>query len=248
MSSIETIGQAIGYGELSALTTSATAPCVVCSEPVETTEAFAGSIHCDPCFKKVCEERRLDEIKEWWYRWCPKQYLKTDVQHETFARAWKILKGVKNHRQNIILCGASGQCKTRVALQRMKVLLARHGLEPHALWADTLDEKLEGSKYRNDWKKAYQEAPVLLIDDLFTAGASLERYTKYIKGLLDFRLREEKITIITTNLKARDLQQESAKFQNETKADQQRIEAIIRRIDGEFQCVDVDAGVGDGRF
>lgn len=223
------------------------APCIKCGTIVpDCREFFAGATHCDKCYAEVVKERRFKEIGEWWTRWCPKQYQSTELDHPQFKRVWPLIKKIDGYRENVVLVGASGLCKTRAAVMRLKLALAYEGLMPQALWADTLDEKLETGRFKGDWKKVYMDAPILLIDDLFTAGASLERYTKFIKGLLDYRLREEKPTIITTNLKARDIQQESNKFDNETKADQQRINAIIRRL-REFRCVDFDS-LGDGRF
>lgn len=189
----------------------------------------------------------MKDIKSYWESFCPKQFLNTDPNHPDFARVWQLVKRYTDPNENLILCGASGLCKTRSALYRMKLLLAKHGTLPAVLWADDLDERLE-EKFKNGWKAQYKEAQLLLVDDLFTAGASLERYTKYIKGLLDFRLREGRPTIFTTNLQARDIESDSEKFGNATKADQQRVQAIIRRLRGEFRTIDFDAGIGDGRF
>lgn len=209
--------------------------------------SFDGLVACDPCVEKFKIDTRMKEAEKYWSQWCPKQFKGTQLDHADFARVWPIVKQVKEPRQNLIFCGESGTCKTRAALHRMKMLLAYNYLEPHALWADVLDEHLETKGFNSNWKDQYKQAPVLLIDDLFTAGASLERYSKYIKGLLDYRLRENKITIITTNLKARDIATDSEKFNNATKADQQRTQAIIRRLRGEFRMLDFDS-VGDGRF
>lgn len=222
--------------------------CSKCQTPLgQVIKVFAGACLCDDCMEKYETKSRLEQVKKFWNRWCPSQFKETDMKHDDFARIWPMVRAVKESKENLIFCGQSGTCKTRAALCRMKLLLAYDYLEPHALWADALDEHLETKGYNANWKEQYKNAPVLLIDDLFTAGASLERYTKYIKGLLDYRLRENKVTIITTNLQARDISSDSGKFGNETKADQQRISAIIRRLRGDFKTLDFDA-IGDGKF
>ena len=83
------------------------------------------------------------------------------------------------------------------------------------LWADALDDAMESRKVAAFRDKMLQPS-VLGIDDFLTSGSAFESVTKFLKGLIDVRLRDGKTTIITTNLKARDIEGDSSKFGNRT--------------------------------
>lgn len=223
------------------------ANCNQCQTPIgKVLKTFASAVCCKSCVEQYEHDRRISEIKEWWKNFCPKLYAETDVKHEDFARIWPIVKAHTNYKQNLILCGASGKCKSRAMMHRLKLALIKgHSID--VLWADKLDEAIESRKM-SKLRDRLVEPSILGIDDFLTSGSALETVTKFLKGIIDIRLRDGKTTILTTNLGARDIETDSQKFNNATKADRERVQALIRRLRGEFKTVDVDAGIGDGRF
>lgn len=223
------------------------ATCTKCGKPVGEVCRFAASaIQCDECYAESAKKLNLKSMKDWWRHFCPEQFRATDLKHEDFNKsAWGRVVEVELDR-NLILVGASGTCKTRIMMERLKRCFL-HGRKPSVLWADVLDEAIQ-SRQTGKALESHSEAPVLGIDDLFTAGSAFEAYTKLVKSLIDRRLRQNRVTIITTNLKARDIRSDSEKFANATRGDRERIEAIIRRLREEFVMVDCDRVDGKGEF
>lgn len=229
------------------LTTTVAGTCSQCGEPIgDVLKSFSGGIACDPCVAKWEEKRRIDLCREFWKSFCPKLYANTDTQHPDFLRVWPLVKAHDDLKKNLIFCGESGACKTRAMMHRLKLCLLQ-GRSVGVMWADDLDDAIESRKV-SKFREAMLQPSVLGIDDFLTSGSAFESTTKFLKGLIDLRLRDGKTTILTTNLKARDVESDSNKFNNATKADQQRVHAIIRRLRGEFTTVDFTAGIGDGKF
>lgn len=229
-----------------ALLVETTNKCSKCGEPVSGIALFKDGSGCDKCVEEWETNRRLEVIKPFWEEFCPKAYRETDMKHEDFVPVWSLVKAYGDPKQNLILCGESGTCKTRSMMMRLKQCLFK-GHSVGVLWADVLDEAIE-SRRQSKLREEVTKPSVLGIDDFLTSGSSLESVTKFLKGVIDIRLRNGKTTIITTNLKARDIEQDAGKFANMTKAEHQRVLAIIRRLRGEFVTIDTDAGIGDGRF
>jgi hypothetical protein len=221
--------------------------CNRCNAPIgQVVASMKDGICCDPCVEKWEHNRKIEACREFWKTFCPKLYADTDTQHPDFLRIWPLVASHDDPRQNLILCGSTGACKTRAMMHRLKLCLLK-GNSVGVLWADALDDAIESRKM-SKLREACLEPAVLGIDDFLTSGSAFENVTKFLKGLIDIRLRDGKTTIITTQLKARDVEGDSDKFGNRTKADQERVNAIIRRLRGEFKTVDFDAGLGCGRF
>lgn len=246
----KSIAEAIGGSTLTdALTTTTSAPCISCGKNIDGVINFAvSSIHCDPCYKKACRELELKECERLWKQICPAQYLKTDLKHEEFNRvAWKQIAAI-DLEESLVLVGASGKCKTRCMMERLKrCLIAGKGID--ILWADKLDEIIESRKTSKALQQ-YSEVPVLGIDDFGTSGSAYESVSKFLKGLIDRRMREGRTTILTTNLRGRDVQQDADKFGNSTKADKERTLAIVRRLrdSSSYRTIDFDSQAGGGQF
>jgi len=244
------IGVAIGNHGLD-LDTEVESNCRICETPIgSVVKAYAHSLCCDKCVEKAEYDRKIESMKKFWNKFCPKLYRDTDLKHEDFSRIWTVVAGYKEYTQNLVFCGASGSCKTRAMMHRLKLAFL-NGKSIDVLWADHLDKALDRD-YRelnvSKLRDRFETPDIVGIDDFLTSGSSLEGCTKFLKGLIDARLREGKTTILTTNLLARDIEADSEKFGNATKADQQRVQAIIRRIRGEYKTVDFDAGNFDGKF
>ena len=241
------IADSMGLSNIDTVTKVPESNCRLCGKPTgEIFKSFENSICCDDCCEKYDREKRMEHLREYWEGFCPTLYRSTEPDHPDFARVWPLVKNYKDLKQNLILCGSTGLCKTRAAMHRLKFcVLAGHSVQ--VLWADELGIAVEERKTAKFFRE-FKSARVLLIDDFLTSGSAYENVTASLKGLLDVRIREGRTTIITTQLHARDISGDSNKFGNETKADKERINAIIRRLRGEFSMIDFDAGLGDGRF
>jgi len=98
--------------------------CVKCGEPAgSVAQGFQHSIHCQKCVDKYEHDRRIEDTKAWWTKFCPALYRETDLNHPDFKRIYPMVKRYDDYRQNLIFCGSSGTCKTRAMMHRMKLAL-----------------------------------------------------------------------------------------------------------------------------
>jgi hypothetical protein len=245
------IADAIGGSTYTAalFETNISAPCVKCGTVVEGISKFAsGAIHCDECYPVACRKLVMEEYRKRWLRFCPPMYQSTDLESDEFNKAaWAHVKAVPLDK-SLVFVGASGQCKTRIMMERLKRCLIA-GKPVDVLWADKLDEIIESRKTAKAMQQ-YADVPVLGIDDFGTSGSAYESVSKFLKGLIDRRMREGRTTIITTNLRGRDVTQDADKFGNSTKADKERTLAIVRRLrdSSAYRTIDFDQQAGGGRF
>ena len=199
------------------------------------------SICCDECCKEYDYRRKVEQCKDTWQRWLrenAERYEHFSTEHEDFNRkAYKLLKK-QPVSSNVILYGPTGTSKTFMMLQAMKRALW-NGRMPCVLWSDQLKKMTRGVPH---WREAqqYEQAGILGIEELFGEDSAREAYTSFVRNLIDIRLRLCKPTIITTQLKSKDLAGEMDKYDNETKADVERRNAILRRINEYYYALDTD--------
>jgi len=203
---------------------------------------FAGdSLCCDACCKAYDHARRVEACRDEWQRWMrenAERYNDFSTEHELFnAEAWKVAKKVPVSK-NLILYGPTGTGKTFLMLQKLKAGLW-HGKRPVVLWADQL-KRLTQQRYVGRDIQPYEEAGILGLEELFGEDSAREAYTSFIRNLIDVRLRLNRPTIITTQLTSKDVAGEMNKYDNETKADSERREAILRRIKQDYVAVSTD--------
>jgi DNA replication protein DnaC len=204
-------------------------------------EMAGSSLCCDKCCEAWNYKRRVEECADIWKRWLrenAERYEHFSTDHEDFNhKAYKILKK-QPVSKNVILFGPTGTGKTFLMLQQMKRALWS-GRMPCVLWADQLKKMTRGTPH---WREAqqYEQAGILGIEELFGEDSAREAYTSFVRNLIDIRLRLRKPTIITTQLKSKDLAGEMGKYDNETKADVERRNAILRRINEDYYALDTD--------
>lgn len=252
MSTNEPVKLGATAGPLSSATDSPAtkAPCPKCGAMVDTTEGllklFGSPGLCEACAAERDRKEMVDDLADRWRDICPRDYRDTDRKHDQWnAPAWDRLK-TKGWQKNVVLLGKSGICKTRAAIELLKIYFFK-GYQVGILFADEVDEMLSRTKGARRPEEV-RNIRVLLLDDLFTAGAAYERYTAFVKGLIDYRLREGLRTIVTTNLTATEFEDDAGKFRNMSAADSARIHAIVRRMRGEFVSIDFNSGPEQLRF
>jgi len=199
------------------------------------------SLCCDECCKEYDHRRKVELCKDHWERWLrdnAERYEHFSIDHPEFnSEAYKLLKK-QPVSSNVILYGPTGTGKTFLMLQQMKRALW-NGRMPCVLWADQLKKMTRGTQH---WRESqqYEQAGILGIEELFGEDSAREAYTSFVRNLIDIRLRLRKPTIITTQLKSKDLAGEMDKYDNETKADVERRNAILRRINDDYYSLDTD--------
>lgn len=216
-----------------------------CANTIEVTEGQAifsgGSLCCDDCCKRYNRNRRIEECKTEWKRWMSENaqsYAHFSTDHEDFnSEAWAELKPLPVSK-NVILFGPTGTGKTFLMLQRMKSALW-NGKAPMVLWADQL-KRLTRDRYNSREADIYANAGVLGIEELFGEDSAREAYTSFVRNLIDVRMRLNKPTIITTQLSSKDVAGEFNKYDNESTADVERRQAILRRINEAYYPINTD--------
>jgi len=203
-------------------------------------KAFGVNGLCPDCDAKDLEERRIKSLREWWRLHCPYEYHDTSTEHKEWnAEAWQALKQrAPDLSENVMLVGSTGSCKSRAMVLRMKLALNK-GKSIGWIWSDELDAAIDTRK-TSALLDSVAEISVLGVDNIFSASGSYENYQKFLTNLVDRRLRRKQTTIITTRLKGRDVTEVSQSWNNTTRADNERIQSLLRRFRGSFVTVDFD--------
>lgn len=214
--------------------------CRICGKALEVEGPLLGdTVVCDQCIADYERTTAVEEARRKWRLLCPPDFQRTDLRHPEFnSPAWHILQQIDPTR-NVILLGATGRCKTRMALERIKrALLA--GRSCSVIWPEEIRE-LAGSHSRQlAWLQLQSSFDLVLLDDPFFAGVASESTSELLKDLLDRRLRWARSTLLTTQINAEEFRGDAAKFRGHTASEARRIDAIIRRIRGQFAVVNCD--------
>ena len=119
--------------------------------------------------------------------------------------------------------------KTRLGVWLLKRCLVRNTAHVGILWP----EQLKHVKYAHDRLELVEKwgrYDVLLMDDALLTGAQDERITDWLKDLIDYRIRFKRPIVITSQVGSEDYKEQMDKFDNATKADKARVEALLRRV------------------
>ncbi len=207
-----------------------TVECHICKAvSYGTTQLFAHQTCCDDCREKALKEQRLEKVKTYWQAICPPAFQETDKNHPDFPKAAYAATRDWQGGDSLLLYGPSRVGKTRLAVWLLKRCLVRNSAHVGILWP----EQLKHVKYAHDRLELIEKwgrYEILLMDDALLTGAQDERITDWLKDLLDYRIRYKRPVIITSQVGQDDYREQMDKFDNATKADKARVEALLKRV------------------
>jgi len=210
--------------------------CSVCGKPLQAMRFFAAITACDECCDKVKLEWKLEQHRDYWHSICPPGFRDTKTTHPQFAKAqYDQLKDYVG-TENLLFYGPTRTGKTRLALHLLKRLLLTQGLYVGVVWPEQLKE----AKHIMNRLQRIEElgrVKILLLDDALLTGAQDERLSDFLKDLIDYRLRQQHATIITSQIGSEDYIEQAGKFDQPTKADLQRIKALLARIKESYRIL-----------
>lgn len=204
--------------------------CRVCErEKFRAVRLLAGKMKCPSC----CDAHELEALKNQcrvaWERLAPRMFRETDVKHPDFPKGiWKELKASWDLNESLVLYGPTGAAKTRVAMLLLQWAMFR-GKTVDVIWPEELVDYAKGRDRLNKIK-SHGSSNVLLLDDALLTGAADERVASFVKDIIDFSQRNGNSIIITTQVGGEAYKEAGDKWENATKADRERIEALLRRI------------------
>lgn len=200
-----------------------------CGTKLKGPRFFSPLTACDACREKADKQDKWDKAKLYWESICPENLRSTDKEHAGFPKA--IYDDLKQYigQESLLLFGPTGRGKTRVGALLLKRCLVKRNAHVAFMWPEEL-KSVKDSRDRLAMVHKWGRYDLLMLDDPLSAGAADERIVDFLKDLLDYRMREGRHQIITSQVGSSDLKEAAGKFGNLTRADKERLEAIIRRI------------------
>lgn len=187
------------------------------------------SCACDPCREKYAARELREKVNGYWSHICPPAFLDTREDHPSYPHAQANELKEWRGEESLLFYGPSGAGKTRLAMQMLFKCLLERTTMVGVLWP----EQLKSVKYSHDQlilTEKWGRYDVLLMDDALLTGAQDERITDWLKTLIDYRQRYKRHHIITSQIGGDDYEAQAEKFGEQTKADKERIKALLRRI------------------
>lgn len=214
--------------------------CPGCGASIPMTQGHAkvfSKTYCDPCVEKHIRDTKVKDMKKYWEKICPADYRDTDLKSEEFNHdAWNL---VKEHPldTNFVFLGESGQCKTRIACERIK-----RGILSDKTARIVFPDEIEdlSPMMRKIFMDDIGKPQILLLDDFLSVAGGSDQMQKFVFNVINKRAREKKTTIITTQITYEEWKNETEKFRNQTKAESERILAVIRRLDEKYVAINFD--------
>lgn len=197
---------------------------------------MAPHIACNDCADKWEKKNKWDRIAKYWERLVPPALRETDLEHADFPKAIYTAHQSESGNRSMFLYGPTGSCKTRMAVMFIRKALI-NGLHPGILWPADLKHHARSWQDRRQTIEALGKHDVLLMDDALLTGAQDERIADFLKDLIDHMQRHKRHMIITSQIGKTEYEEQADKFKNLTKADKERIEALLRRISDDFTVI-----------
>lgn len=190
---------------------------------------FAPLTACDECRAKHAKDDALERAKVYWESICPAAFRDTDKNHKDFPKSqYEATRDYKG-KESLLLFGESRKGKTRLGMLLLKRCLVRYGLHVNVLWPERL-KSVRSTRDVLEMVERWGRYDVLLMDDSLLSGATDERVTDFLRDLIDYRMRFNRHHIMTSQIGSDDYLQHSDKFKNSTKADSERIKALLNRV------------------
>lgn len=203
---------------------------------------------CDECATKSKEADALARVKKHWEKICPKGFRDTDKTHAGFPKVQLAELKDWNCDKSLLLYGPTGQGKTRLGLLMLKRSMMRNHWVG-VLWPEKLRSLVQG--YDSTVFDHYAGFDVLLMDDPLITGCRESKLVDALKNLIDVRMREKKVTIITSQIGSEEELAGAKEFGEAKTADMERIKAIVRRLREDCKVVSFATAVavqGEGEF
>jgi hypothetical protein len=203
-----------------------------CGETIEGPRLFVMTrrIACDACIAKAKEADAASRHRDLWHRICPKQFRDHKQDHPKFPRAQHAATLAYKGKESLFLLGPTGTGKTSLAMMLAKRCLHHFDLGVGVMWPWDLEEvKRNGFKVR-EGIETWGAFDLLVMDDPLLTGAQDDRTTSFLKNLIDYRMQRERHNIITGQFGGEVYKQAANKWENASKADLERIDALLRRL------------------
>jgi hypothetical protein len=214
--------------------------CSRCKAPLEAPQLTAAiGVACDDCRAKALAADAMDKHRTNWEAICPLLYRDTDKNHPGFLRAQ--YQGLINYTgtESLLFYGPTRRGKTRLAMMLLKRCMVRQNLHVGVMWAERL-KSVKNTREVFEMVEKWGKPDVLLLDDALLSGAQDERVTDFLKDLLDFRMRAKRCNIITSQIGSRAYKDQANKFDNITKADAARVDALLERVGETHRLINCD--------
>lgn len=210
--------------------------CSECGTAITAMRLFSQVTACDKCRQQYEREELTRRHRDYWMDLCPPAFQKTDVTRADFpARAQYDLLRKWKGEESLLLYGDTRTGKTRLAMVLLKRCLHANKYVG-VLWP----EQLKGMKYDREPARAvakWGRYDILLLDDALLSAAPNDIVCDLLKDIIDYRMRHEKITIITSQIGGDDVKAQAAKFQELKAGDVARLDALNARIRQHFRVI-----------
>ncbi len=205
-----------------------TAKCNHCETRVQTRRMVAPFVACEECIERITSADKRDSNSGIWKKICPERFRQTDLTHVDFPKAiYADLKKNAGSKQSLFLYGPTRTGKTRVGMLMLERAMLRDQ-RVGVLWPEKLHLLTKG--YDNALFDKYAEYDALLMDDTLLTACRESKLLDAVKLLLDVRMREERVTIFTSQIGTEDEIAGGKEFGEAKPADLERIKAIIGRL------------------
>lgn len=207
-----------------------------CGTMLTVSRYFAPITACDECRKKGEKAHRVEKCQSYWESICPDSYRKTDKEHKDFPKAQYAATANFCGNESLLFFGPARVGKTRLAMVLLKRCLHHFNKHVGVMW----EEDLESVKTFQDRKQLIQRwgrYDLLLLDDALLSSAKDERTTGFLKQLLDYRMRYERHSIITSQVGGDDYKDTAKKDGLIRKQDEARVDALLKRVRETFRLV-----------
>lgn len=212
--------------------------CSRCGEPLKCAAMVAGSCACDGCRAKVLEGEQVDRHDKYWSQehLCPpgSTFRDTDPTHAGFPKGPYAATKAYAGEESLFFFGPTGTGKSRLAVHLLKRCLFKFNRFVGILWPEDL-KQAKNAYERRDEIRRWGRYDVLLFDDSLLTGAQDEKMTDFLKDLVDYRQRNKRHCIFTSQVGGDDYEEQLAKYAKQrgtevTAADRKRVDALLRRV------------------